>query len=715
MANGRVAGLKLLSSIDGRERWLVPGLYGNDNVAAEVEHYFETIAGIDHVKANPLTGRVLVCFDPGIAQKGINAFLENCLSILGLIPKDSLKSNESTAHATGQSQDGPKNKLFNLISGVFGENSKALFDLIHSAKPEGSSLGQATSLSTAGTLLKVAGPINLGLIIVAGVIGGLPLAGVPILCNIAVLANPLVQMTLLTALYFSLSSLQSVVEYKRKNAWENYATEIYDNLRRSSVAHIHNMDMASLDNMSSHELVSRVNNDGELIAQFINTVPHSFIERGLTLFIGTSVLFIVAPTAFIIAVAPIPVLYYITKSRRQTITESFQLKLQSDNRLKGVVSDNINGIATIRSFTAEEQEIKRLEDISVKHIKDNKNATEMANWITSVTQFALSSGIAASMIYGSTAVLNGSLPFPALSLLSSLLPPMIMSTQGIAREVEIYQAAVSAAEHIIALRGIEPTIVSGPIKIENTALKKGITFHRVDFAYANGTPLIHSLDLYIAAGKTTAFVGDTGSGKTTLVKLLGRFYDIQGGNIEIDGNCIKDIELKHLRRLMSVISQDPFLFQSSIIDNIRYGRPQASDEDVIQAAKHAQAYDFIQAMPKQFNTVLDECGKTLSGGQRQRLSIARAILKDAPVLVLDEATSSVDNKTEDNFKSSLAEISRNKTTIIIAHRLSTVKNADKIYLISNGTVKEEGTHDELVEHEGHYAELWNLQTQKKAS
>jgi ATP-binding cassette, subfamily B, bacterial len=253
-------------------------------------------------------------------------------------------------------------------------------------------------------------------------------------------------------------------------------------------------------------------------------------------------------------------------------------------------------------------------------------------------------------------------------------------------------------------------IDSGAKQLPVSSVKGEILFDNITFAYRDGRPIIKDLTLKIPAGQTIAIVGSTGSGKSTLVKLLLRFYDIQAGQIWLDGISIEDLRLKDLRNCMGLVSQDIFLFHGTVQENIAYARPDATQDELILAAKHAEAHDFIQQLPQGYNTLIGERGQKLSGGQRQRLAIARALLKDPPILLLDEATSAVDNETEAAIQKSLDYITANRTTVAIAHRLSTIRYADCIYVMEQGRIAEQGKHEELLERNGIYAQLWNVQT-----
>jgi ATP-binding cassette subfamily B protein len=269
---------------------------------------------------------------------------------------------------------------------------------------------------------------------------------------------------------------------------------------------------------------------------------------------------------------------------------------------------------------------------------------------------------------------------------------------------------MASTKRILDVLDTKPTIINGDAALTAQQASGPIAFNNVTFSYDDGFPVLASTDLAIEPAQTTAFVGSTGSGKTTIVKLLLRFYDPDSGTITVDGQDIRTLDHADLRRWIALVSQDVFLFYGTVAQNIAYGVESATNEQISAAAVAAEAHDFIMELPNGYDTIIGERGQKLSGGQRQRLSIARALLTDSPILILDEATSAVDNETEAAIQRSLARVSHNRTMIVIAHRLSTIRNADRIYVIDQGSVVETGTHDELLALNGLYTALWNVQT-----
>jgi len=278
--------------------------------------------------------------------------------------------------------------------------------------------------------------------------------------------------------------------------------------------------------------------------------------------------------------------------------------------------------------------------------------------------------------------------------------------------LDLYQRALASTDRVLNLLDTDARIPNGDISMPTKDIRGEINLENVTFEYksAEHRSVIHDLSLKMPAGETIGIVGSTGAGKTTLVKLLLRFYDVQSGSIMLDGHDLRDLNLNDLRRAVGFVSQDVYLFHGTVRENIAYGTFDASDEQIVEAAKIAEAHDFIMGLPQGYETIVGERGQKLSGGQRQRVSIARAVLKNPPVLILDEATSSVDNETEALIQRSLERIAVGRTTIIIAHRLSTVRNADRIFVLERGQLIEHGRHEELVASQGIYAGLWGVQT-----
>jgi ATP-binding cassette subfamily B protein len=321
-------------------------------------------------------------------------------------------------------------------------------------------------------------------------------------------------------------------------------------------------------------------------------------------------------------------------------------------------------------------------------------------------------GFAAIMISGGQLVLDGRLNVGAYSVLVFVTQRMLWPLTSLGDTLDMYQRSMASTERVLDLLDTQEKIIGGVTPLPKSEVKGEIRLENVCFEYHSGENqvVIDELSFVIPAGKTIGVVGPTGAGKTTLVKLLLRFYDVQSGRITLDGKDLRDLDIKDLRCAIGYVSQDVFLFHGSVKENIAYGTFDATDDQIFAAAKIAEAHDFIMDFPQGYDTIVGERGQKLSGGQRQRISIARAVLKDPPVLVLDEATSSVDNETEALIQRSLYRIAVGRTVIIIAHRLSTVRNADQILVLREGQLCERGKHHDLVMAEGVYANLWAVQT-----
>lgn len=379
-------------------------------------------------------------------------------------------------------------------------------------------------------------------------------------------------------------------------------------------------------------------------------------------------------------------------------------------RLGARLSSNITGITTIKSFATESLEADSVRKDSEAYVAANRRAIAVSSAFIPIIRMAILAGFLATFLLGGWMTLNGKLNVGAYGVLVFLTQRLLWPLTNLAETVDLYERAMASTRRILDL-------IETPVAIRDIAgardlptVRGEIVIENLGFAYESGRPVLQDINIRIPAGDTVAFVGQTGSGKTSLVKLLLRFYSPDEGRILLDGEPIDELKLASLRGCVGMVSQDVFLFQGSVRENIAYGSPDASDEVVWAAADAAEAAEFIRLLPQGLDTMIGERGQKLSGGQCQRLSIARALMKDPAILILDEATSAVDNETEAAIQRSLARIAETRTTIVIAHRLSTIVHADRIYVMDKGQIVESGTHQQLVDREGLYAALWSVQT-----
>lgn len=517
------------------------------------------------------------------------------------------------------------------------------------------------------------------------------------------------QIIFLGVITFAIWCLESLFQYLYSIKWRNLAQTLQHKLRLDAYRHIQNADMSYFENTSSGNLVSILNDDINQLERFLDNGINTIIQvLGSTILIGI-IFFVIAPEVAVLALLPVPLILFGAYYFQNLIGPRYAKVRAKAGELTARFSNNIDGIATIKSYTAEDYEIKSLEKQSNDYCEANFNAIRISSAVTPVIRIAILLGFLAALVYGGLETLNGELAVGAYSVLVFLTQRLLWPFTYLAEITDEYYRAMASADRVLNLINVPIHIQSGKHE-KSVELKGEVTFKNIEFYYTQERIILNDLNIIIPAGDTVAFVGSTGSGKSTLVKLLMRFYDPTEGEISIDGRNIKSFDLTHLREQIGYVSQDVFLFEGTIAENIAYGTFNASHHDIEQAAKLAEAHRFIEASPNGYNTLIGERGQRLSAGQRQRLSIARAILKNPPILILDEATSAVDNETEAAIQRSLDKIVVGRTTIIVAHRLSTVRNADKIYVLEHGKIIESGTHEELVQLKGEYADLWALQT-----
>ncbi|GAA3566763.1 ABC transporter ATP-binding protein [Marinobacter xestospongiae] len=518
------------------------------------------------------------------------------------------------------------------------------------------------------------------------------------------------QIIALGALTFFIWAGESLFEYLFQILWRNLAQRLQADLRQDAYEHAQRLDMSFFEQRSSGQLVATMNDDVNQLERFLDGGANAMIQVVVTILAVGAVFFAISPLVACLAFTPIPVIIWGTFFFQRKAGPLYADVREKVGDLSSRLSNNLGGIATIKSFTAEQREAERLRTSSEAYVEANRKAIRVSSAFIPVIRMAILAGFLATFTVGGMMALEGSLNVGAYGVLVFLTQRLLWPLTGLATVIDLFERAMASTRRILDLLE-EPVQVRDDGKQPLSAPVRGdVAFEHLSFQYHNSSAGIQDISLKVPAGHTLALVGATGSGKSTLIKLLMRFYDPAKGRITIDGTPIDTVSMQSLRQAIGLVSQDVYLFEGSIRENIAYGRPDANDADIIAAARTAEAWEFIEQLPDGLDTLVGERGVRLSGGQRQRLSLARALLKDPAILILDEATSAVDNETEAAIQRSLRHIRHNRTVIVIAHRLSTIVDADTIAVIDGGKVTETGDHSSLLAEDGLYAAQWRVQT-----
>ncbi|MEL7085844.1 MAG: ABC transporter ATP-binding protein [Cyanobacteria bacterium J06597_1] len=517
------------------------------------------------------------------------------------------------------------------------------------------------------------------------------------------------QLLILSFLTLIVWGLESAFEYAYARLWRNLAQHIQNDLRLEAYGHLQELEMAYFEQRSTGELMSILNDDVNQLERFLDGGANDLIQVTTTVIIVGTTFFVLTPSVAWMAMLPMPFILWGSLMFQRKLAPLYGDVREKVGLLAARFANNLGGMATIKSFTAEAFEIDRIRIESDAYRLSNRRAIAVSAAFVPLIRIIILVGFTATLLMGGMQAANGALDVGVYSTLVFLTQRLLWPLTRLGETLDEYRRAMASTTRILNLLDTPIAIRTGQQSLPLVSVKGELQFENVTFAYTDRPPVVTDLSLHVPAGQTIAVVGPTGSGKSTLVKLLLRFYEVDRGHITLDGQELHDLNLKDLRRAIGLVSQDVFLFHGTVAENIRYGSFDATDEEVMNAAKLAEAHEFIEMLPQGYDTIVGERGQRLSGGQRQRLAIARAILKDPPVLILDEATSAVDNETEAAIQRSLDKISRGRTVIAIAHRLSTIRNADRIYVMERGQLTEQGRHDELVTRDGLYASLWSVQ------
>ena len=519
------------------------------------------------------------------------------------------------------------------------------------------------------------------------------------------------QLILLSVLTFLIWGLESLFEYFYGVLWRNLAQTVQHELRLETFSHVQKQGMGWFDERQKGDVLAILNDDINQLERFLDKGANDLLQVTTTVIVVGAVFLAISWEVALFAVLPIPVIIWGSFLYQSSLEPRYAEVRNTAGRLNALLENDLSGMSTIQSFTAEDRELKRVEDLSNEYRNANKKAIRLSVAFVPMIRMAILCGFTATLLLGGWFTLEGVLAIGAYSVLVFMTQRLLWPLTRLGETFDLYQRAMASSARVLDVLSSPTEIIQGDYSpsSENIA-KSDIEFKGVGFAYTGRENVFEGLNLTIKSNETTGIVGATGSGKTTLIRLLLRFAEPKQGSIEWTGKSLQEWNLNTLRSSMSLVDQHITLFPTSILENIRYGNPEASDEEVKTAALVAEASNFIEELPDSWQTLVGEGGHRLSGGQRQRIAIARAVLKDAPLLILDEATSAVDNETEAALQRSISKISSDRTAIIIAHRLSTIRNAERIIVLDNGEIIEDGTHEDLVSKRGAYARMWAVQT-----
>jgi ATP-binding cassette subfamily B protein len=479
----------------------------------------------------------------------------------------------------------------------------------------------------------------------------------------------------------------------------------YD-LRQRMYEHLQRLELGFFDRQQTGQLMSRATVDLQAVRFFLGYGLVFLLQSGLTLLLGAVAMFVLNPVLAAVALWPVPLVVLVAARYGRSARPALQEVQQRIAELTAEAEENVSGVRVVKAFAREQRQLGRFRH-SVRRVFDQSMySTRLRAFYQPLIGFLPNLGLAAILLVGGRQVIDGSLTLGAFTAFYAYMLMLISPMRTLGVFLGMAQRAVASGARVFQIldRAPEMTVPEGA-----PALPPGdghVELRGVSVTY-EGTrePALRDVDLDVPAGTTIALVGTTASGKTTLVSLIPRLYDATAGQVLVDGADVREVQLESLRHATALVTDDPFLFSASVHENIAYARPDASREDVEEAARRAQAHEFVTALPEGYDTLIGERGLTLSGGQRQRLAIARALLADPRILILDDATSSVDASTEQEIKGALREVMRGRTTFVIAHRLSTIALADEIAVLEHGRIAARGTHDELVEISGLYREI----------
>jgi len=502
---------------------------------------------------------------------------------------------------------------------------------------------------------------------------------------------------------------ESLFGYWSAISWRNLAQTIEHEMRDQLYRHVQSLEVSWFEDNTSGGLLSVLNDDINQLERFLDGGAASILQVFWNIVLVGAMFAVSSWLLTLLAFLPIPIIVAGSIRYQKRLEPLYARVRESVADLSATLTANLSGIQTIKAFTAEDREAARVAEVSDAYRQANRDAIRFSSAFVPLIRMAILAGFTCTLVVGGWLVLNNRMEVGIYAVLVFMTQRLLWPLTRLGETLDFYQRAMASTRRIFGLLDVRPVMKEGSQPLVEP-VRGEFELRDVTFGYGDGPDILHGITLRVPAGESHAIVGATGSGKSTLVRLLLRFHDARQGEVLLDGQDVRHLSYASLRGAMGYVSQDVFLFHGRVRDNIAYGRPDSRPEEIEAAAQAAEAHEFILSLPNGYDTIVGERGQRLSGGQRQRISLARAILRDPAILVLDEATSAVDNETEAAIQRSLARVTQERTSVVIAHRLSTVRDCHRIWVLERGRIIEAGTHDELIAHGGLYAALWRVQT-----
>ncbi|MFJ9413782.1 ATP-binding cassette domain-containing protein [Streptomyces sp. NPDC101227] len=751
------ADVRARSVIPGRQRWDVGCVLGRPRIAETLAAALRKIPGIREARANPVTGRLLVLHDPTVNATDVGRLIRKAIALIaertGLPGRPAPGPSDAPTSTSTAAPNRDTVRTVTLAAGAaaalalgghkllrkplvaFGGIVTATAVIVRRAWSAAAAQRDSSSATGASQhpLLRIVGPhkrrfcfasllsvtsqiTEMALSLFLGWIALILIKGESAALVGIGLAGASAQLWFLAGAAALVCLAAAGLSYASGVEWRKLGQTVQHDWRNATYAHVQHLELGQLEGERTTRIAGALTEDITQMGNFLSTSMNEVIQLATSFLVLVPVFLLLAPEIAWIAFLPVPIVAWLSFHFHDRVAADYAVSGENRAKLHSQLVNNLEASATVKSFCAEDYEADRIDGLSETYRQSNQRTDRSTILHTETIRVCTTASMAGTLLLGGRAVLNGTLPFEVFSPLVGLPQQVLWRLTRLGSTVDQYQRTLAAYDRVQRLHSLPVESNGNGLRLDADRITGDIVLDEVTFAYPGRPPVLEDLSLRMAPGRVTGIVGATGSGKTTIAKLLLRFQDAESGRVLLDGADLRQLPRKDVRNAVGFVAQEPFLFDGTIGENIAYGSFDSTPDRVVNAARMAEAHDFIEAMPARYDTMIGERGAALSGGQKQRIALARAILKDSPVVILDEATSAVDNETEAAIQRTLRSFAADRTMVIIAHRLSTIRHADWIYVMGKGgVVAEEGTHFDLLERDGLYASLWHLQAGEKVA